>query len=104
MSTIIRHVVLVRFRDDATIEQRDVFIARAQWSRDAEYVMNYACGFGVGINPAATSGTDEWHWGMTLDLAEADVDRYRNDPRHTSIGPEVTACTERYAILDFAID
>ena len=37
----VRHVVLVRFRDDATDEQRAEFIRRSQWSLEADYVSGY---------------------------------------------------------------
>ena len=100
----VRHVVLVRFRDDATEEQRAEFIRRSQWSLEADYVSGYVSGWGVDPNPYSGSATDEWHWGMTLDIAEADVHRYRDDPVHRAVGPAVSKYAERYAILDFVID
>ena len=41
---------------------------------------------------------------MTLDIAEDDVLRYRDDPVHRAVGPAVSKYAERYAILDFVID
>ncbi|MEM7288301.1 MAG: Dabb family protein [Actinomycetota bacterium] len=100
----VRHVVLVRFRDDATEEQRAEFIRRSQWSLEADYVSGYVSGWGVDPNPYGGSATDDWHWGMTLDVAEGDVLRYRDDPIHRAVGPAVSKYAERYAILDFVID
>ncbi len=100
----VRHVVLVRFRDDATAEQRAEFIQRSQWSLEAEYVAGYVCGWGVDPNPYSSSASEDWHWGMTLDIAESDVERYRDDPVHRAVGPAVSKYAERYAILDFVID
>ena len=101
---IVRHIVLVKFRADATAEQRAEFIRRSQWSRQADYVSGYVCGSGVQPNPYASSKTDEWDWGMTLDLDEADVERYKDDPVHRAVGPDVGQYAERYAILDFVVD
>ena len=100
----VRHVVLVRFRDDATPDQRAEFIRRSQWSLEADYVTGYVSGWGVDPNPYRSSATEEWHWGMTLDIAEADVQRYRDDPRHRAVGPAVSKYAERYALLDVIID
>ena len=101
---MVRHVVLVRFKDDATDEQRAEFISRSQWSREADYVTGYVCGSPVEPNPYAASASETWDWGMTLDLAEADVLRYKDDPRHRAVGAAVSKYAERYAILDFIID
>ena len=103
-SRMVRHVVLVKFREDATPAQRDEFISRSQWSRNADYVSGYVCGMPVRPNPYAGAASDDWDWGMTLDLAEADVERYRDDPVHQAVGADVGAYAERYAILDFVID
>lgn len=100
----VRHTVLVRFRDDATPEQRAEFIRRSGWSLEADYVTGYASGWGVDPNPYAASASDEWHWGMTLDIAESDVIRYKEDPRHRAVGQAVSHYAERYAILDFVLD
>ena len=100
----VRHVVLVKFRDDATAEERSEFIRRSQWSRQAGYVGGYACGAAVTPNPYAGAATEAWDWGMTLDLDEADVTRYRDDPVHRAVGADVGRFAARYAILDFTID
>lgn len=100
----VRHVVLVKFREETTAAQRDEFIRRSQWSREADYVDGYVCGLPVQPNPYAAAASEEWDWGMTLDIAEADVERYRDDPVHQSVGADVGAYAERYAILDFLID
>ena len=100
----VRHVVLVRFRDDATDEQRAEFIRRSQWSLEADYVSGYVSGWGVQPNPYGGSNSAEWDWGMTLDVSEDDVLRYRDDPVHRAVGPAVSKYAERYAILDFVID
>jgi hypothetical protein len=99
---MVRHTVLVKFHDHATAEQRAEFISRSQWSRDVDYVYGYECGFPVQPNPYA--GADEWDWGMSLNLAEADVERYRDDPIHQAVGADVGAYAKGYAILDFVID
>ena len=60
---------------------------------------------GHAINPNPYSGqTEEWDWGMSLDLLESDVTRYRDDPVHLSIPAEVIDSAEKFAILDFIID
>jgi hypothetical protein len=100
----IRHVVLVKFRASATPGQRAEFIARSQWSRCAEYVTGYVCGLPVQPNPYAGAASDEWDWGMTLDMAETDVERYRDDPVHQAVAADVGTYAERYSILDFIID
>ena len=98
---MVRHVVLVKFREDADEETRQELIELSQWSRKAEYVSGYVCGHGVQPNPYA--GQD-WDWGMSLELAEKDVERYRDDPTHGAIPPEVIACAEKFAVLDFVIE
>ena len=100
----VRHIVLVKFRDDATAGQRAEFINRSQWSRNADYVRGYVCGDPVQPNPYAGAGSDEWDWGMTLDIAEADVERYRDDPIHQAVAAGVGAYAQRYAILELVID
>jgi hypothetical protein len=102
-SRTVRHVVLVKFRDDVTPEQRTEFINRSQWSRQADYVSGFVCGLPVRPNPY-TGATEDWDWGMCLDIAEADVERYRDDPVHQAVGAEVGGYAERYSILDFVID
>ena len=99
----VRHIVLVKFREDAPEEMRQELIRLSQWSRKADYVSGYVCGSGVQPNPYAGQG-DEWDWGMSLDMAEEDVERYRDDPMHVAIPQEVIACAEKFAILDFVID
>lgn len=99
----VRHVVLVKFRDDATSEQRDEFINRSQWSRNADYVSGYECGLPVQPNPYA-GGSEEWDWGMSLVIAESDVERYRDDPVHRAVGADVGTYAQSYSILDFVID
>lgn len=101
---MVRHIVLVKFNDEATDEQRAEFVRRSQWSLEADYVTGYTSGWPVEPNPYAASNSEEWDWGMTLDIAEADVDRYKNDPRHKAVGPAVSQYSERYAILDFVIE
>jgi hypothetical protein len=100
----VRHVVLVKFRDEATAEQRDEFISRSQWSRNVDYVTGYVFGRPVQPNPYAGAASEDWDWGMTLDMAQADVERYRDDPIHQAVGAEVGAYAESYSILDFVID
>ena len=100
-SRTVRHVVLVKFREDITESDRARFIERSQWSREAAYVSDYTCGFAVQPNPYPTN--QEWDWGMILDIAESDVERYRDDPVHQAVGREVAGFAERYAILDFVI-
>ena len=73
--------------ENPSAEQRAEFIRRSQWSLDAEYVDGYVSGWGVDPNPYTSSATDEWDWGMTLDIAESDVMRYCNDPLHRAVGP-----------------
>lgn len=99
-----RHVVLVKFKDTATPEQREEFIKRSQWSLEADYVTGYTSGWGVQPNPYASSNSDGWDWGMTLDIAESDVLTYKDDPVHRAVGPAVSQYAERFAILDFVID
>ncbi len=99
----VRHIVLVKFREDASLEERGEFVARSQWSRRADYVSGYTCGSGVQPSPYAAA-TDEWDWAMTLDLDEADVTRYRDDPVHRAVGADVGRYAERYAIIDVVID
>ena len=103
MATV-RHVVLVKFRETATEAQRQLFIDRSNWGRHAEYVSGYTCGWGVSDNPYASSATDAWDWGMTLDLDEADVQRYATDPIHREVGQAVQGIAEKYAILDFVME
>jgi hypothetical protein len=100
----VRHVVLVKFREDSTAEQRAEFIARSQWSLEADYVSGYVSGWGVQPNPYPSSASDDWDWGMTLDIAESDVDTYKHDPIHRAVGPAVSKYAQGYAILDFIID
>jgi hypothetical protein len=100
---MVRHVVLVKFKDDATAEQRAEFVQRSQWSVDVDYVHGYTSGWPVEPNPYASSATEEWDWAMTLDIAESDVLRYKNDPLHAAVGRDVSKYAERYAILDFVI-
>jgi len=97
----VRHIVLVKFRQDAPDEIRQELIRLSQWSRNADYVSGYVCGFGVDPNPYAGQ---EWDWGMSLELAEADVERYRDDPTHAAIPQDVIACAEEFAVLDFIIE
>jgi len=47
---------------------------------------------------------DEWDWGMSLDMAREDVERYRDDPTHGAIPQEVIEAAEKFAILDFVIE
>jgi len=101
---MVRHVVLVKFKEQTTDAQRNEFIARSQWSLGADYVTGYVSGWPVEPNPYAASATEDWDWGMTLDFAEADVHRYKDDPRHKAVGADVGSYAERYAILDFIID
>jgi len=96
-------MVFVKFREDASAEQREEFISRSQWSRGVDYVSGYVCGFPVQPNPYPASG-EEWDWGMALDLDESDVERYRDDPIHQAVGADVGGYAERYAILDFVIE
>lgn len=101
---MVRHVVLVKFHEDTTADQRAEFISRSRWSRSADYVTGYVCGLPVRPNPYAADGTDDWDWAMSLDIAEADVERYRDDPIHQAVGADVGAYAQSYAILDFVID
>ena len=97
----VRHIVLIKFREDAPQELRDELIRLSQWSRDADYVSNYACGWGIQPNLYAGQA---WDWGMSLDFAEADARRYAEDPDHQAIPPEVVGAAEQFAVLDFAIE
>jgi hypothetical protein len=99
---MVRHIVLVKFRDDAPEEMRRELIKLSQWGRHADYVSGYVCGHGVQPNPYAGNG-DEWDWGMSLDMPEDAVERYRDDPTHAAIPAEVIACAEKFAILDFVM-
>jgi hypothetical protein len=101
---MVRHVVLVKFRDDASNEQKAKFIRHSQWSLGVDYVSGYVSGWPVEPNPYAGSATESWDWAMTLDITESDVERYKEDPLHTAVDKNVTRCAERYAILDFVID
>ena len=101
---MVRHTVLVKFHDDATGEQRAEFISRSQWSRKVDYVSGYVCGLPVQPNPYSADGTDDWDWGMSLDIAETDVERYRDDPIHQGVGADVGEYAHSYAILDFVIE
>jgi hypothetical protein len=100
---MVRHIVLIKFREDASEEARQELINLSQWSRKADYVSGYACGWGVEPNPYAGAG-DEWDWGMSLDLSEEDVARYSDDPTHSAIPQEVIDCAEKFAILDFVME
>ena len=97
----VRHMVLVKFHQDAAQEVRQELIRLSQWGRQADYVTNYVCGWGVENNPYP--GQD-WDWGMSLDMAEEDVARYASDPTHMAIPDEVLACAEQFAVLDFVIE
>jgi hypothetical protein len=97
----VRHIVLVKFREDAAEEVRGELIRLSQWSREADYVTNYVCGWSVENNPYPGQ---EWDWGMSLDMTEADVERYAADPTHAAIPDEVLACAEQFAVLDFVIE
>lgn len=97
----VRHIVLIKFRDDASDELRAELIRLSQWSRHADYVSNYVCGWG--IQPNLYAGQD-WDWGMSLDLAEADAKRYAEDPDHEAIPADVIAAAEQFAVLDFAME
>ena len=100
---MVRHIVLVKFRSDAPDSLRQELIERSQWSRKADYVSNYVCGHGVQPNPYPAQ-PDEWDWGMSLDMAREDVERYRDDPTHGAIPQEVIEAAEKFAILDFVIE
>ena len=102
-SRTVRHVVLVKFKPEASLEHREELMRLSQWGRNAEYVAGYKCGVAVKPNPYAGQ-TEEWDWGMSLDLSEDDVNRYRDDPVHEAIPEEVIACAEKFEILDFIID
>ena len=97
----VRHVVLVKFHEDAPEETRQELIKLSQWSRKADYVTGYVCGHGVEPNPYAGQ---EWDWGMTLDMSAADVERYRDDPTHQAIPDEILACAKEFAVLDFIVE
>ena len=98
----VRHVVLVKFREDATEAERAELVERSQWGRHADYVTGYQCGFPVQPNPYPDGGA--WDWGMILELDEADVERYRDDPVHQAVGAAVSGFAERFAVLDFVIE
>jgi hypothetical protein len=99
----VRHIVLVKFKDDATPEQRAEFIARSQWSRSAGYVSGFECGPAVEPNPYA-GVTEQWDWAMTLDVDEADVFRYKDDPVHRAVGADVGRYAANYSIIDIVLD
>jgi len=96
--------VLVKFRDDISAADRERFIERSQWGRETDYVSGYTCGTPVKPDPYPGVSGCEWDWGMTLDIAESDVERYRDDPVHRAVGQEVAAFAARVEILDFLID
>ncbi|HJP41826.1 MAG TPA: Dabb family protein [Dehalococcoidia bacterium] len=102
MSTV-RHVVLVKFKEDATGEEKQKFIERSSFGKSASFVSNFACGWGVDPNPYA-SASEQWDWALTLDLPDGDSLRYANDPEHRAAGAEIAGLAEKFAILDFVIE
>jgi hypothetical protein len=100
---MIRHIVLIKFREDAPEELRQELVRLSQWGRDADYVSGYVCGWGIQPNLYSGAG-EEWDWGMSLDMAEQDAKRYAEDPTHVAIPQEVIDCAEKFAVLDFRIE
>ena len=100
---MVRHIVLVKFREDAPDALKQELIRLSQWSRDADYVSGYVCGWGIQPNLYPGAG-EEWDWGMSLDMAEEDAKRYAEDPTHMAIPQEVIDCAEKFAILDFLME
>ncbi|GEM_PF-3330012 len=99
----VRHIVLVKFKSSASEKLKSELIRLSQWGKKAAYVSSYTSGHAINPNPYSGQ-TEEWDWGMSLDLLESDVTRYRDDPVHQSIPAEVIDSAEKFAILDFIID
>jgi hypothetical protein len=102
MATV-RHVVLVRFRDDVPTAERERFATAVSAVATIPYVRGFRAGWG--IEPALyLRSSERWDWALSLDLDLADADRYAADPVHRSAAAEVAHLAERFAILDFRID
>ena len=99
----VRHVVLVKFREDLEPAERKRFVDRVRAVGGLSYVSGFRSGWGVPAN-AYEDASESWDWGFTLDFGSDDVLRYATDPLHQAVGADVADHAERYAILDFAID
>ena len=99
----IRHVVLVRFRDASSDDQRQRFVEAVRQLMALPYVRAFTSGWDAGGGRYARS-SERWDWGFTLDLDEADGELYAEDPAHAAVASDVAAFAEAFAILDFRVD
>ena len=99
---MIRHIVFVKFKDAATLEQIKTF--RDEVDKLPAFnpeVMNWVSG--LSVEPRFHSG--DFDWGLSVDLADWDaMDRYMSHEGHLRTGAVAGAVVESMLSFDFELE
>lgn len=107
MSDVIRHIVLVRFKDDAKAEDRQKFIDIVNKGISAiPYVNSFGTGSAFQPRTYTKGNTERWDWGQCFEMPSDKVVYYMDDePFHKSVSGSIPReVVDQFAILDFVVD
>lgn len=107
-NTIVRHIVLARFRDEASEADRKRFIDVVnKCISEIPYVSSFGTGSAFVPRTYTSGNTERWDWGQCFEMPADKVVYYMSDePGHHAVraAVDIYGIVEQFAILDFVVD